>query len=302
MKTDALRNTPLPDNLKESSATKAPKVVNKQQETVSPRVQAHTHNHSAAYILSQIAHRYAVAGNTREGNLTIEQRAARRERINAARKQQNLENIMQQALSYVDEREPNEEVDPDWLFQFFEMAESIFSQPMQRLWGKILAMQTLRPGSFSLRSLSTLKQMTHREAIVFQSACAILVRDKQEYGARILTGCYALPVWFGLLHPRKSKNVNLSKFGLSYPDLLSLIDLNLIYASEIESSMEAGQIIELEGGAKRLRLSVKTGGQVLTYYKLTQSGNELSRLIACELNAAYVEQLAATLAPAFELS
>ncbi|WP_016955368.1 TIGR03899 family protein [Catenovulum agarivorans] len=257
---------------------------------------------TASFRLAQIAHKYGITSQVK-GQLSLEQRASRRERLDSARKQQNLEMIMQQALSYVDDKVPNEDIDPDWLHQFFEMAESIFSTPMQKLWGKILAMQTLRPGSFSLRALSTLKQMTHRDALIFQAACNVTLKDKNEYGGRIFSGFYVLPTWFDLFKKDHGFAINLSKCGLNYPDLLTLFDLNLLYASEIETTeLKKGQVIEMEIGSGKIQLQVAKSGYVLTYYKLTQIGNELARLIPAELNLNYLEQFAAVLEPAIHVN
>ncbi|MCU4676068.1 TIGR03899 family protein [Catenovulum sp. 2E275] len=233
---------------------------------------------------------------------TLEQRANRRDRLKLVQKQQNLERILEDAAEYIDSSNANEEVDPDWLYQFFEAAESIYSRPMQQLWGKILAMQTAKPNRFSLRALDTLKKMTYQEACTFQLACALLLKDKSGTGGKIMTGLYRQQGILNWFKPAKAKHINLSKFGLSYPDLLSLIDLGLIYSSEIESSpFPLGHALALETMQSKVILTIKQPNIILTYYKLTQAGRELASLIATSAKEEYFNQLSEIFAPECEV-
>ncbi|NTS78603.1 TIGR03899 family protein [Catenovulum sp. SM1970] len=218
-------------------------------------------------------------------------------------KQQNLENIMSLALDYVDSSNSMQDVDPDWLHQFFELAERAYSEHMQALWGKILAIQVAKPGAFSLKSIKTLQQMTVKEAIALQHACCLMCREKGEYGGRIISGYFKPVSLFGLLGKPSVNRVNLSSFGLSYPNLLTLIDLGLIYAVEIESGPIANQkVVEFDAQGKQLKLQCNQGGAALQYYKFTQMGNELSKLIKVAPNASYYQHLASLFVPIFNFS
>lgn len=305
MKVDAnLTNTNAIDN-KTTVSQQAPAKKSANSKPVNPTsVHISSDNtYSQSLRLSQIAHRFGIAKTNTSKEQSIEQRAGRRERLNAARKQQNLEAIMEFAQQYIDSSSSQEEVDPDWLYQFFDMAETIFSSSMQHLWGKILSIQISKPGTFSLRALKTLNQMTFKEAIMFQHACALMVRDKLEYGGKIITGYYLPASFFSFLSKSQSKSINLSKFKLNYPELLSLIDLNLIYATEIEMApLALGQAMEFDGMTSKVQIKASKPGLVLTYYKLTQIGNELTKLIATESRPDYFNQLPAVFNPVAEVS
>lgn len=254
--------------------------------------------------LQQIAHQFGFDKPTANGKpLNLEQRASRRKKLKMLQKQQNVEQILEFAAEYIDSSRSQTEVDPDWLYQFFEFAESIYAKPMQQLWGKILAMQTAKPNRFSLRALVTLKTMTYQEANMFQAACALTMKDKADKGGKILTGLYCqlgLLSWFKSAKP---KYLNLSKFGLSYPDLLSLVELGLIYSSEIESSpYPLNHLLVLENRQGKMSFKVKTDNMVLTYYKLTQTGMELASLIAGNARQDYFKQMADIFAPELEIS
>ncbi|AWB68359.1 TIGR03899 family protein [Saccharobesus litoralis] len=287
-----------------SAATR--QVSRKQNDVVEPAATNNDHVKTPTNVagdkLTQIAKRFGLL-STGKKDITVEQRAERRKRINAARKQQNLETILEFAQSYMDNANVAEDVDPDWLYAFFCMAEEIFSSHMQALWGKILAAQVSRPNAFSMKTLHTLKQMTMRDAIALQHAVELTVRDKSEYGGRIISGYGRPGAFFGLLGGPNRNGINLSQHGLSYPNLLTLIDLNLIYSTEIETGQfNAGQEIELETYGKRMLLRCNVNGAVLQYYKYTQIGNELAKLIKVEPRDSYFAALKQSLAPVFNLT
>lgn len=68
----------------------------------------------------------------------------------------------------------------DWFIRFFEEAGNISDEDMQFLWAKVLAGEIKHPQSFSLRTLSTLKNLSKNEAEVLKriSSYAISFEDK----------------------------------------------------------------------------------------------------------------------------
>ena len=69
--------------------------------------------------------------------------------------------------SDVDDHEP----DPDWTARFFDCIQDVSSEDMQVLWAKLLSGEVQRPGSTSLRTMDTLKNMTNTEAQLFSQLC-----------------------------------------------------------------------------------------------------------------------------------
>ena len=121
-------------------------------------------------------------------------------------------------------------MDFDWFFRFFEAAGSISNEDMQRLWAKVLAGEIREQGSFSLRTVEVLRNMTAREAQVFQRACRLVLSETD--GAQFLfcddsIGNYDLN----------------EKHGLSTGDLFLLEECGLVNAFCINN------IMELENGA-----------------------------------------------------
>ena len=59
--------------------------------------------------------------------------------------------------------------DPDWIARFFDGAQDVSSEELQKLWGRILAREVKSSGKTSLRTLSILKNMTQQEAQDFST-------------------------------------------------------------------------------------------------------------------------------------
>lgn len=79
------------------------------------------------------------------------------------RQQANLERILKLAYESCQD-ESAREPDPDWLTRFFDAAQNISGTAMQRLWAQILKLEVMQPGATSLKALSILRDLTHREA------------------------------------------------------------------------------------------------------------------------------------------
>lgn len=253
---------------------------------------------------NKMAQWFAQIGITSEhaGNadLTLQQKVNLRAQILAKRKIENLENILAKAIDFCLDDSKSGNIDPDWFFNFIQMAEDIHSPVMQELWGKIFAVETAKSGSFSLKTLALLKRLTHKDALLFRHAVNLSCRRKGETSPKLLTG-YAqkVGVW-SLFQKNKTLQINLAEFGLGYPELLSLMDLGLIHTSEIESSeLLMEQIDQWQCGGQNLQLKVKKAGTTLTYYKFTHIGTELLKLVTRNKNDKYASVLKNTLGHAF---
>lgn len=63
------------------------------------------------------------------------------------------------------------DVDDDWLNIFERHAEDASTERMQRLWGRVLAGEIRKPGSFAPRTLRFLSEFSQADAITFLSFC-----------------------------------------------------------------------------------------------------------------------------------
>ena len=106
----------------------------------------------------------------RPSTASVAERAQHRQRKLLSAHQANLETIFALALNYTPSDVTGVDLDADWGYQFFQMAEQIHNPKMQDLWARILASEIVSPGNFSQRSLAVLKQFTFREAILLEKA------------------------------------------------------------------------------------------------------------------------------------
>ena len=224
----------------------------------------------------------------------------RRRKMAEERRIRNLRNILNVSTSVSISQLSNDDVDIDWLFAFIGLAENINSPSMQELWGKIFAVEVSKPGSFSIRTLETLKSLTQRDAALFKQATSLASRRENDSTPRIISGYYQPKRWFRQLRTRHNRTLNLAQFGLSYPDILSLVDMKLLYLSEIESAeITANAPVKWRIGNQTIILTAFGKGTVMTYYKFTAVGSELYQLISQRGNEQYVEQLKSLLSRAF---
>jgi uncharacterized repeat protein (TIGR03899 family) len=234
--------------------------------------------------------------------LDTDEKIQRRSKVSAQRKLNNLEQILGRALDFCLEDLSNDNLDPDWFFSFVNMAEEIYSPAMQELWGKIFAVETSRPGTFSLRSLQTLKQLTQKDAKLFRAAVSLASRKKGESTPKLILGYYQKPSLWSVFRIPKEHQLNLAVYGLGYPSLLSLMDLGLIHPSEIESGeLPLDVKTEWRCAGQHLHLSANKRGTTLVYYKFTATGAELYQLVAGHRHASYIDALKLNLANAFDI-
>ncbi|AXV64200.1 TIGR03899 family protein [Pseudoalteromonas lipolytica] len=231
------------------------------------------------------------------------QRAQTRQEIQFIKRQENIETIMAMAMAFCPDVTGQQQPDSDWIERFISLCEDTANISMQKLWAKILAGETVSPGTFSIKSLQTLKYMTQREADALQRSTSLCGYNEKDNSHLILLGFYKKPSLFDLLRKGNKVSLNLGKTPVSFPDILTLMDINLLYRKEIESAvLKAGQELSLSFMNQRLILKAKSNDLVLSYYKFTQTGDELRKLIVSPINKAYKQILTTSLDDEFEIS
>lgn len=93
------------------------------------------------------------------------------------KRQDNLQSIVRGAAENIGDAVSEEPVDEDWIASFFDLARDVSSASMQLLWSRILAGEVSSPGSFSLRTLDTLKKISKKEAEAFQKLDEVIITD-----------------------------------------------------------------------------------------------------------------------------
>lgn len=217
------------------------------------------------------------------------QRALARERLEKARIQKNLEQIMVLAEKMCGD-EAGSRLDPDWFSAYLDLAKFSQTKAMQQLWAQILAMEIVSPGHFSIRALQVLTQMTQREAKWFQRAVQLSSRMGGEHSHKLLIGAIRMPSRFGLKRQRIQR-LSLGRYRLAYNQVMQLAELGLIYDRELESTFAAQLDLSFEQGGKMWLLHPRFRECKLIYYRMTPIGDELAQLISQQSVQNYQEDL-----------
>lgn len=220
------------------------------------------------------------------------QRAQRRIQLEQSRQQNNLEQIFSLAVEYIGQDIHFDRIDLDWLMKFTELAKQSYSPTMQDLWSKILAVELSQQGAFSYRSLKTLSELSTKEALMFYKAVNLSCKIGEDKSNRIVTGVYKKPSLISIFSSNNRLTINLSKYGFSYTQLITLAELGLVYEQEIESApYKADDVININYQNKSYKQKLKYNDVTMTYYKFTPAGNELAKLVNPEANKAYLTSL-----------
>ena len=97
--------------------------------------------------------------------------------------QLNLDMIVEEATNRLQDVQPNEtdtnsqigDISDDWLNQFRDSACKKNSEDAQDLFSRVLEGEIRKPGSFSLRALTTLADMDQKVATLFNTFCSLCI-------------------------------------------------------------------------------------------------------------------------------
>jgi uncharacterized repeat protein (TIGR03899 family) len=211
-------------------------------------------------------------------------RAAERINKRDVRRQQNIEKIVANAVQQLPETVSKEKVDEDWTTQFFEYCQDVSNEEMQSLWAKLLAGEVALPGSYSLRTLHTVKLMRKKDADLFTKFCSYVWGD-EEHKALVH------------LHTAATNGLLFSR-GLSFEEKLHLQTIGLIQM-EGSITIPENEPVTTTYFSKKYNLTLKSdsfkaklnrfnGARVVPYFKvdadfLTETGKELA--LICGANA-----------------
>lgn len=101
----------------------------------------------------------------------MQRRAVQRALTDEMREQANIENVVYEALPYLNKDADASKLDEDWLASFFRECRIVSNEEMQRLWAHILAGETNNPGAFSRRTVRLVSDLDRRDAELFIKLC-----------------------------------------------------------------------------------------------------------------------------------
>ena len=200
----------------------------------------------------------------------------------AVRKEVNIAKAVLAAEAELegDAQEPSAQpIDQDWLFRWRDCAAAVSADELQSLWGRVLAGEVKSPGSFSLRTLEFLKNLSQAEAIAIANVSRFVVD-----GNIICRGDLKL----------------LEAEGISYGLLLSMQQLGVL--SGVESTSLTVKLASIQEGSffrplvSHNRILVVTGDDpakeisVLAFL-FTAIGREVVKLGSFEPHEGYLRSL-----------
>jgi uncharacterized repeat protein (TIGR03899 family) len=231
---------------------------------------------------------------------TLLERARLRAEHQQALKQHNLECAIQFAASHIKQEVSDENVDQDWIDTWAEHAQHVSAEVMQEIWGRVLAGEVAKPGSYSIKALATLRSMSRQEAEALGVACSLAGRHGQNGGRFIVhfVNMNSFPYYLSFKH----REIDLQEHGLLVTDMLMLQSAGLIYTETLSSKeLKRGDYRYLHYYDSQLKLYCKRGGPTFSMYRFTAVGDELADLVAAPKNAEYFDALKEALSIGFEI-
>lgn len=207
----------------------------------------------------------------------------------AARKEINVAKALLHAEAAAMENKDSiseDTVNSDWLFRWRDSAGEVSNEELQTLWGKVLAGEAKSPGTFSLRTLETLRNISKKEAEFISKLAPY-----------ILSGC----IW---------RNEKLNDKGLSYGHMLNMQELGIVNGVETLgltrtiSSINTTTFLAVLLGTDRA-LVIKHADPKKTLqlecYKLTTVGIEIMKLCTAASDKDYLRELGRQFGDDFEV-
>lgn len=140
-----------------------------------------------------------------------------------AKKQKNIEEITRQALPQLDDKSKPEQLEDDWITNFFDKCRLISDSEMQSLWSRVLAGEANSPGSYTKRTVNFLSSLDKSDAQLFTSLC--------KFGWTIST-------FVPLIYDVKTEIYK--KWGINFNSLTHLDSIGLIQFNGITNYTRAG--------------------------------------------------------------
>lgn len=199
------------------------------------------------------------------------------------RKKENIDAVVNIALEDFSKSQkvPEEKADTDWLTRFFNIVENVSDEELRNTWGKILSQEIQTPGSYSLRTLSTISNLSKKEAELFASlGNNVFTSSKSKFflkshdlilGSNIPYADITLLMECGLIKENE-------QMGISY-EAIPDKDMRNAFAYQ-----DLAIIIERSKGAKEVSISI---------YELTIAGAEIYKILDIEKDMSFLEKAAA---------
>lgn len=210
-----------------------------------------------------------------------EARLEKRVEYQERKRQNNVERITSIAASdlLTETDVPDAAPDEDWISRFFSSAQDVSSEQMQELWGRILAGEIRRPGSFSLKTLDFVRNMTRQDAELIQKLAPLTVQ---------IHGSYVIP-----LADKKWLETNRSVYPSHH---FMAGELGALYPTDLQNRFfylpeQAQSVITSDDCLLLIDKNEVTEEIKLPIWKYTKIGSEIVDLISPDPDIEHMEVL-----------
>lgn len=196
----------------------------------------------------------------------IRARAERRRREEDLIWQRNIESVAEGAIPLLESSGHPENIDSDWVANFFDKVRIVSDAEMQKVWTAVLAGEANAPGAFSRQTINTLANMEKDDAVQFMALCRCgwMIGD-------------FVPVVFETSHSAYTQ------IGLSFVVIAHLASLGLCSFNEVGTYQRQNLPSSWEGSYFGQRFRFATKGQTTTldigHVLLTRPGHQIARAI-----------------------
>lgn len=104
----------------------------------------------------------------------LQRRALARFVTEEAKKQDNIESITEKAIPQLTESSTPQDMENDWIMNFFDKCRIVSDEDMQLLWAKVLAGEANTPGTYSKRTVNSLGSLDKTDAQLFTNLCSFV--------------------------------------------------------------------------------------------------------------------------------
>jgi hypothetical protein len=181
-----------------------------------------------------------------------------------AKLQANIESITAKALPLLDDNSSPQNMDDDWITNFFDKSRIVSDPEMQQLWSSVLAGEANTPGTFSRRTVNLIADLDKSDAQLFTKLCG--------FGWMIGNVC---PLVFDVSGEIYNRN------GINFGTLVHLETLGLIRFDHLAgfTRLPLPKAFKIDYFGKPLKLEMeKDAENVLVIGKvlLTNAGQQLA--------------------------
>ncbi len=192
----------------------------------------------------------------------------------SARKQNNIENIISNAIVDIPDDAETEKIEEDWIAHFFGKCENVSDKEMQSLWSRILAGEARKPQTFSKKTLNLVASLDKSDAELFTSLSRFvwMVSEKP------------VPIFFDTDHEIYIDN-KIRFIDLKHLDYLGLISFDATSGYKLDVK-EGNRLMGYFSRSILINFQNSKKNEIqLGKVMLTKAGEELFKICAVEYNS-----------------